>query len=131
MSALAVKHLHLTCVALSYTLFFVRGIWSLQGSPMLQRRWVKIAPHTIDTILLGSAITLAIMLNISPLEAPWLAAKIIALLVYIGLGTFAIKRGKTRRIKLWAWLSAQLVFFYIVATALTHDPMPWHALTPP
>lgn len=131
MSVLAVKHLHLTCVALSYMLFFVRGIWSLQGSPMLQRRWVKIAPHTIDTILLGSAIKLAIMLDISPLEAPWLAAKIIALLVYIGLGTFAIKRGKTRRIKLWAWLGAQLVFFYIVATALAHDPMPWHALTTP
>ena len=128
MTATAIKALHLSSVALSYSLFFMRGIWVLRASPVMQQRWVKIAPHLIDTVLLTSAITLAVMLGISPLSAPWLAAKIIALLLYIVLGSFALKRGKTRRAKLAFWLAAQAVFCYIVFTAWAHDPMPWHAL---
>ncbi|MDP2806376.1 MAG: SirB2 family protein [Gallionellaceae bacterium] len=128
MSFLWIKYLHISCVILSYGLFLLRGIWILKASPIMQQRWVRIAPHIIDTALLGSAITLAMMLNISPLETPWLLAKIIALLLYITLGTIAIKRGKSKRIRLGAWLGAQIVFLYIVLTALSHDPLPWHAL---
>lgn len=128
MSYLAVKTVHLCCVALSFTLFFLRGVWRLHDSPRMQQRWVRIVPHTIDTVLLISALALAAMLGLSPLDTPWLLAKIIALLVYIVLGSIALKRGKTQRIRLAAWLSAQAVFAYIVATALAHDPMPWRAL---
>jgi uncharacterized membrane protein SirB2 len=115
-------------VALSYSLFFLRGVWMLRDSPSLQLRWVKIAPHTVDTALLVSAILLAWQLDYSPLTNPWLATKIIALLLYIVIGSVAIKRGKTKRIRLVAWLTAQAVFFYIVSVAVTHDPMPWQAL---
>lgn len=128
MSPLTIKYLHVSCVLLSYAFFFLRGVWMLRGSPLLQQRWVKILPHIIDTTLLLSAITLAYQLSFSPLSAPWLMAKIIALLLYILLGTLAIKRGKTRKIRLAAWLSAQMVFVYIVSVALTHNPMPWLAL---
>lgn len=128
MSSATIKLVHISCVGLSYTLFFLRGIWMLRGSALLQRRWVRVAPHVIDTLLLTSAITLAVQLGISPLAAPWLMSKIIALLLYIALGMVAIRHGKTRTIRLSAWLAAQAVFFYIVATALTHDPQPWHAL---
>ncbi len=128
MSYASIKALHLGSVLLSYSLFFLRGLWVLRASPVMRQRWVKIAPHIIDTVLLGSAITLAVMLGISPFTAPWLAAKIIALLLYIVLGSFALKRGKTRKIKLACWLAAQAIFFYIVLTALVHDPMPWRAL---
>lgn len=124
----SIKALHVSCVALSYGLFFLRGLWVLKASRMMRQRWVKIAPHLIDTVLLGSAITLAAMLDISPLAAPWLMAKIIALLLYILLGSIALKHGKTPRTRLLAWLTAQAVFFYIVLTALSHDPLPWHLL---
>lgn len=128
MNSTTIKALHLSSVALSYSLFFMRGIWVLRASPVMQQRWVKIAPHIIDTVLLSSAITLAVMLGISPLTSNWLVAKIIALLLYIVLGSFALKRGKTQRAKLVYWLAAQAVFFYIALTAWTHDPMPWRAL---
>lgn len=121
----AIKWLHISCVLLSYTLFFLRGIWMLRSPAMLQRRWVRIVPHVVDTLLLASAITLAVLLEISPFAAPWLLSKIIALLLYIALGTVAIRRGKTRAIRLSAWLAAQAVFGYIVAVALTHNPAPW------
>jgi uncharacterized membrane protein SirB2 len=122
------KHIHIACVTLSYSLFFVRGIWMLRDSPSLQQRWVRIAPHAVDTALLASAIALAWQLGISPLTTPWLAAKIVALLLYIVLGTVALKRGKTKRTRLLAWLAAQGVFFYIVSVAVTHDPAPWHKI---
>lgn len=123
-----IKTIHIASVALSYSLFFLRGVWMLRESPLLQQRWVKIAPHTVDTVLLTSAILLAWQLGYSPLEQPWLAAKIVALLCYIVIGSVAIKRGKTKRIRLVAWLTAQAIFFYIVSVALTHDPMPWQHL---
>ncbi|MBI5891302.1 MAG: SirB2 family protein [Nitrosomonadales bacterium] len=122
-----IKSIHVTCVALSYALFFLRGVWMLRDSPSLQQRWVKVVPHTVDSVLLASAITLAWQLGISPLAAPWLAAKIVALLLYIGIGTVALKRGRTRRIRLTAWLVAQAVFLYIVCVAVTHDATPWQS----
>lgn len=128
MSIVMIKLLHITCVMLSYTLFFIRGLWSVQASPNLQRRWVKVLPHIVDTLLLGSAVALAWVMGLSPITTPWLAAKIIALLLYMVLGTIAIKRGKTRQVRLTAWLAAQLVFAYIVLTAVTHNPMPWHVI---
>lgn len=115
-------------MTLSYSLFFLRGVWMLRDSPLLQQRWVRYAPHTVDSVLLLSAITLAWQLGISPLANPWLAAKIVALLCYIVIGSVALKRGKTKRIRLAAWLFAQSIFFYMVSVAVTHDPLPWNAL---
>lgn len=128
MSIITIKYLHICCVVVSYTLFFVRGVWMLRAAPILQQRWVKVVPHTVDTVLLLSAVTLAFQFSLSPLSTPWLMAKIIALLLYIFLGTLALKRGKTQNIRLAAWISAQLVFVYIVAVALTHNPLPWQSL---
>lgn len=122
------KLVHVTSVVLSYSLFFVRGIWMLRDSPSLQQRWVRVAPHTVDTVLLTSAIALAWQLGYSPLNQPWLAAKIVALLSYIVIGSVAIKRGRTKRVRLIAWLSAQAIFIYIVCVAMTHDPAPWQSL---
>ncbi|HUX91971.1 MAG TPA: SirB2 family protein [Gallionellaceae bacterium] len=128
MSIIALKYFHISCVLLSYTLFFLRGVWMLRAASILQRRWVKVVPHIVDSALLLSAVTLAFQLSISPFASPWLMAKIIALLLYIVLGTYALKRGRTKNIRLAAWISAQLVFIYIVTVALAHNPLPWLAL---
>ena len=128
MSFIFVKYLHISCVFISYSLFFTRGVWMLRSAPALQKNWVKILPHFVDTVLLLSAVTLAVNLSLSPLSTPWLMTKIIAILLYIILGTIAIKRGKTQAIRLTAWITAQLVFIYIVTVALTHNPLPWQAL---
>jgi uncharacterized membrane protein SirB2 len=121
---LLLKSIHVTCVVLSYTLFFLRGLWLMRDSAIMQQRWVKIAPHSVDSVLLASAIALAWQLGYSPFNAPWLAAKIVALLFYIGLGMLAFRFGRTPQVRLAAWLAAQAVFFYIVAVAITHDPLP-------
>lgn len=119
------KHLHLSCVAASYVLFVLRGTWMLRDSPILQQRWVKIAPHTIDTLLLASAFALAYSIGQYPFVDSWLTAKVVALLLYIGLGFVALKYGRTQRTRLSAWIAAQLVFGYIVLVAVSHSPFPF------
>jgi uncharacterized membrane protein SirB2 len=119
------KSLHLTTIALSLALFVLRGLWMIAESPRLQARWARIVPHLNDSVLLVSGISLAYTLGLSPLEHGWLAAKIVALLAYIVLGTIALKRGKTRGQRIAAWIAALLVFGYMVAVAVAHDPVPF------
>ncbi len=124
----ALKQLHMTTVAASYLLFLVRGVWMLADSPMLTRRWVKIVPHVNDTVLLAAGIWLTTIIGQYPGTAGWLTAKLVGLIVYILVGTVALKRGRTKRIRATAWIVAQLVFFYIVAVALTRDVLPIRGL---
>lgn len=122
MSYAALKIIHVISVIFSYLLFILRGIWMMQYSPILQRRWVKILPHVIDTVLLASAVTLVTMIQQYPGMSTWLSAKIGGLLLYIILGMMALRFGKSRKIKIISWIAAQIVFFYIVLVALTKNP---------
>jgi uncharacterized membrane protein SirB2 len=119
------KHLHLTTVAVTLALFVLRGAWMMTDSPRLQARWVRIVPHVNDTLLLASGVGLAVLIQQYPLVDGWLTAKLLALLLYIGLGTYALKRGKSRGQRIAAWVAALLVLGYIVAVAVTHDPFPF------
>lgn len=118
----AIKHIHLTFVVLSLLAFLVRGIWLFMNSSMLGKKWVKILPHIISTILLVSGIVLAVHLSMSPGSQPWLIAKIIGLIVYIGLGVAAFKVANPTARKL-LWVSALIVFTYIVSVAITKNPL--------
>jgi uncharacterized membrane protein SirB2 len=120
----ALKSLHLACVVLSGAGFVLRGVWMLQGSPMLARRWVRVLPHVVDSVLLASAIALAAVIGQYPLVHDWLTAKVIGLGAYILLGTIALKRGRTRTMRIAAFCGALLVFAYIVAVALTKSALP-------
>ena len=125
MDYLAVKHLHMACAALSGSLFLLRGAWMLRASPMLQRRWVRIAPHVIDTTLLASALVLVFRSGQYPFAQPWLGAKVCALVLYIVLGTVALKRGRTPQVRALAFGAAVLTFLYIVAVAVTRHVIPF------
>ncbi len=117
--------LHVGSIGLSFSLFFLRGLWMWQGTLAQRGRWVRIAPHVVDTLLLLSAITMVVMLSLPVLDTPWLLAKIAALLLYIVLGSVALRRGKTQRVRTMAWLAALLVFVYIVGAAVRHSPLSW------
>jgi uncharacterized membrane protein SirB2 len=123
MSYAALKMIHVTSVVVSYLLFSLRSMWMMRGSAVLQHRWVKITPHVVDTILLLSAITLAVRIQQDPIHDPWLSAKVAGLLVYIGLGMTALRLGKSRKTRISAWIGAQAAFLYIVLVALTKNPV--------
>lgn len=122
---LILKYIHVTSVVTTFLLFFLRGVWMLRGSPRLNARWVKIAPHVNDTVLITSALLLAAVIGQYPGVDGWLTAKVVALLAYIVIGSVALKRGRSRTIRLVAWFLAMAVFFYIVSVALTKNPFPF------
>jgi len=121
---LFLKAVHVTCAGVSYALFFVRGLWMMRHPALLERRWVRIMPHVNDTLLLAAAVVLAVMSGQYPFVHGWLTAKVIALPVYIALGMIALRHGRTRAIRVAAWVGAQLAFLYMVGVALTRSPLP-------
>ena len=122
MTFIVLKYLHVSCVVLSGLGFAVRGVWMLRDSPMLQARWVKIAPHVIDTLLLASAIGMVVISAQYPFALDWLTAKLAGLLVYILCGAMALKRGRTKGQRAVYLVVAVLAFAYIVSVALTRNP---------
>jgi uncharacterized membrane protein SirB2 len=119
---LVLKSVHVGSVVVSAVGFVVRGLLMLAGSPLLRERWMRIAPHIVDTVLLTSAIALALLLHQYPFINGWLTAKVLALLAYIALGSIALKRGPTRSIRFVAWIGALMALAYIIAVARVHDP---------
>lgn len=118
------RTLHIATVHLTLILFLLRGFWMLTDSALLQARWTRIVPHVNDSLLLFAAIAMLFVGGLNPLDQPWLLAKIIGLLVYIGLGTVALKRGKTKAARITALVAALAVFGYIMAVALTKQVIP-------
>ncbi len=118
-----VKLLHMSSAFLSISGFIMRGLWMLTNSQMRSKKWVKIAPHIIDTVLLLSAIVLMLQTAQYPFAQSWLTAKLIALLAYIGLGLVALRFAKTKQAASVAYVGAIAVFFYIVAVAVQKSPL--------
>jgi uncharacterized membrane protein SirB2 len=118
----ALKVVHLAAVALSFTLFFLRGVWMMLDSGQRGRRWMRVLPHINDTMLLAAGIWLAFELRLAPGATPWLMAKLVALPVYIGLGMLALRPGRSKQFRIAAWLAALAVFGYIAAVAITRSP---------
>lgn len=119
-----VKSVHLAAVALSIGGFALRGAGVLAGAAWARSRPARTLPHVNDTVLLVSAVALAWQLRANPLEQPWLAAKIVALLLYIAFGTIALKSVSRRR-STAAFAAALLTFGYIVSVATSKSPWPW------
>lgn len=117
------KLIHQGAVAISITGFFARGAGALAGADWARSRVARTLPHLVDTLLLATAIALAWMLQMNPLTTPWLGAKIVGLLAYIGLGMVALKPGRPVGVRAFAWIAALLCFAQIVATAITKDPL--------
>jgi uncharacterized membrane protein SirB2 len=116
-----VKQIHLAAVAVSWALFFVRGLWMTADSERLRARWVRVLPHVNDTVLLAAGVYLATFHGLPA----WIVAKIVALVIYILIGTVAIRQGPAKPVRIAAWVVAQGVFAYIVAVAVTKNPLPW------
>jgi len=121
-SYLALKHLHVTCVVLSGLGFCLRGWWMLRESPLRLHRLTRVVPHIVDTLLLGSALSMAWMSSQYPFVNGWLTAKLFGLLAYILLGMMALKSGRTLPIRARYFGLAALAYAYIVSVALTRNP---------
>ena len=118
-----IKWVHLAAVIASGTLFLLRGI-----AVQLDPRWAMAAPlrylsYAIDTVLLTAAMMLATILHQYPFVQAWLTVKVCLLVVYVVLGTFALRRGRTPRARLACFVAALVVYGFIISVAVEHHPL--------
>ncbi|WP_369602478.1 SirB2 family protein [Hahella sp. SMD15-11] len=115
----ALKHIHMLTAFISITFFGIRVWWRLSSPEKLTRKWVRIAPHVNDTLLLAAAIGLTLILQQYPFQADWLTGKVIGLVGYIIFGFIALKRAATPRGVLMATAAAYACVALILKLAFT------------
>ena len=118
----ALKLVHVSCAFVSVSGFALRAYWMVTGSSLLRRRLTRVLPHTIDTLLLASALWMLYLWGVSPLAFTWLSAKLVALLFYIILGMIALRFGRSRRQRSGAALLALGTAGYMLSVAYTKSP---------
>jgi uncharacterized membrane protein SirB2 len=117
------KALHVALAYLTVTGFVMRAVWALGGSPLRQEKWVRIAPHVVDTLLLVLGLIMAYQLAISPFSG-WLGAKLLGLVAYIGFGVLTM-RASQRPLQLLGLVGALVSIGYIFVVAYAREPMPF------
>ncbi len=117
-----VKWVHIIAVLCSGSLFFVRGLMLLNDMKLGMAAPLRYLSYTIDTVLLTAALMLATMLPSGMFANGWLLEKIILLVVYIVLGSFALKRGRSRKSRALFFIAAVTVFAFMISVARAHHP---------
>ena len=118
-----IRFVHIACVIASGLLFALRGTLMLAGVRGYNHIALRALSWSIDTTLLTAALMLATILHQYPFVHAWLTVKVLLLVVYVGLGTLALKRGSTRaRRGLW-FAAALAVYLTIVSVARAHHPL--------
>ncbi len=107
----------MTSAVLSFVGFLLRGYWMMMGSRLLNAKLTKVLPHIIDTLLLATAVYLVTATQMYPFVVNWVTAKVILLVAYIVLGTVALKRGKTKKIKIGAFVLSVMTISAIFGIA--------------
>jgi len=120
---LQIKSVHIWAVILSGALFALRGLFMLARSERANHAVLRYLSYTIDTVLLTAALMLTTILQQFPFVHGWLTVKVLLLVLYIVLGTLALKRGRTRRMQVAAYVGALLVYAGIVSVARAHHPL--------
>ena len=119
----AVRLTHISLVLISGTLFALRGLAVLGGHAWAMHRAVRRLSYCIDTGLLSAAILLLLVLHLNPFVTAWLLTKIVLLLLYVVLGTLALKRARSPQLRRYCFVAALLCYGFMLSVALTHSPL--------
>lgn len=117
------RHVHIACAVLSISLFTLRGALMLAESSWQRSLVLRYLPHVVDTVLLTSALMLTTIIHQYPFANGWLTTKVALLTAYIVLGSVALKRGRTKRIRILALAAALLTVAFLVSVARAHHPL--------
>ena len=119
-----IRHVHIAAVTASGALFFLRGLTlNLFGQSWAMAAPLRWTSYAIDTVLLTAALMLMTIVQQYPFADHWLTVKVLLLVAYVVLGSFALKRGRTRGARIGFWLAASAVFLFIVSVARAHHPL--------
>ena len=120
-----IRAAHLLAVVLSGTLFAARGLGVLAGARWPLHAIVRYSSYAVDTVLLTAALMLVSVLPAATFANHWLMAKLVLVVVYVGLGTLALKRARTPRGRVICYVAALVVFGVVIGIARHHSPLAW------
>jgi uncharacterized membrane protein SirB2 len=120
---LPIKWAHLLAVMCSGSLFFLRGLGVLAGQRWPMHAVIRYLSYTVDTILLSAALMLVGILPHAVFANGWLAVKVTLVVVYVVLGSLALKRARSQHWRVVCFCAAALTFTAIIAIARSHDPL--------
>jgi uncharacterized membrane protein SirB2 len=125
------RTLHIGFVFCSGALFALRGAAVLAGARWPMTPAARVAAVCVDTGIVAAALALLAALHLNPFTTPWIATKLALLVVYVVLGTFALRRARTRRGRAGFYAAALGTFAFMLGVALAHDPHGWFAWVRP
>ncbi|USP05751.1 SirB2 family protein [Vibrio sp. LQ2] len=119
------KNFHLLTIGLSALLLSVRYVLMMMDSELRQHKFLKVFPHIVDTFLLLSGIGLIFVTGFVPFTAaaPWMTDKLTSVLAYIALGFFALKLGRNKLLRTFAFFGALGWLAIAGKIAVTKVPM--------
>jgi uncharacterized membrane protein SirB2 len=119
-----IKQAHVALVSASGLLFAVRG-----AAVLAHRDWAMRTPwrrlsYAIDTLLLAAGVTLWALLGLNPVgNSPWLGTKLALLVLYVVLGSLALKRGRTEGTRRVSYAAALATYAFMATVAVRHHPL--------
>jgi uncharacterized membrane protein SirB2 len=120
---LLLRHVHIGCAVLTIVLFVLRGGLMLVESTWQRNVVLRYLPHVVDTVLLTSALMLTTVIHQYPFSTGWVTMKVVLLVIYIVLGSIALKRGRTKSIRVAALVAALVTIGFLVTVARAHHPL--------
>jgi uncharacterized membrane protein SirB2 len=120
---LALRQWHIGLALLSVSIFTLRGLLMVAGSPHVQNAVLRYTSYTVDLGLLTAALMLTSVIHQYPFGTHWLTMKIALLVVYIVLGSIALKRGRTQRARTVAFVAALATVAFLYSVARAHHPL--------
>jgi len=117
-----IRFVHIAAVIASGTLFLLRGFALFAGAGWAMATPLRLSSHVIDTVLLTAALMLMTVVQQYPFVDGWLTAKVAFLILYIALGSVALRSGAARAVRVGCFAAALLVYGFIVSVARAHDP---------
>ena len=119
-----IKWVHIAAVLASGSVFLLRGLMVQAGRPQFAMAApVRFLSYSIDTVLLTAALMLVTILPGAMFANGWLTVKLVLVVVYVVLGTLALKRGRTPRMRTTCYVLALLVFGFVLSIARAHQPL--------
>lgn len=116
------KYLHIVCVAASFALLFVRGLWLLRAFPAAQESWVRILPFAVDGVLVLTAIGMLFM-GTGKGWPDWLWAKFGYIVLYAALCLVVFRVAGKRWQRSVAWAGALVLFLFLTTVSVLHEPL--------
>lgn len=102
------KHAHFLFIGLSVFFLTIRFCLVMANSTFVDHKAMKAASHLSDILLLSSGVALIVITGFMPFNegSAWLISKFTCVFAYFALGFFAIKLGKNKLLKIFAYFGA-------------------------